>query len=101
MKMEIEITEAEIKATVERKVQKAIADESNSWRVDTYIKKRVDEYWAVAVDALIQEQLGDSANLREKIRTIIENKLRAQITALMKEKKGPARPIGDENGKIV
>ena len=32
---------------------------------------------------------------------LLSDKLRAQITALMKEKKGPARPIGDENGKIV
>jgi hypothetical protein len=87
MKLEIEITEAEIKSAIERKVRTAVADESNAWRVDDYIRQQVKAHWQAAVDSLIQEQLSNSARLKEKIQTAIENKLRGQITALMKEKK--------------
>lgn len=86
MKLEIEITEEEIRSAIERKVRTAIADQTNQWNVDTYIKERVKEHWKLAVDDLIAEALRDSATLRAKITTEIEKKLRAQITALTKAK---------------
>ena len=84
MKLEIEITEEEIKSAVERKVRTAIADQTNQWNVDDYIKKRVAESWKLAVDNLVAEQLADAPNLQAKIRSSIEAKLKGQLTAMMR-----------------
>ena len=87
MKLEIEITEEEIKSAIERKVRTAIADQSNQWHVDSYIKSQVGVKWKETVDSMITELLQDSPVLREKIVKSIEAKLRSQVIALMKEVK--------------
>ena len=87
MKLEIEITEAEIKSAMERKVRTAIADQTNQWNVDNYIKDQVKKHRQAAVESMVLEMLTDSPRMKEKIQTAIENKLRGQITALMREKK--------------
>jgi hypothetical protein len=87
MKMEIEITEEEIKSAMERKVRTAIADQTNQWNVDRYIKDQVAEHWKASVDAMVREELADSERLREKIIAAIEAKLKGQLTAMMKVKK--------------
>jgi hypothetical protein len=87
MKLEIEITEAELKSAVERKVRTAVADQTNQWNVDSYIKEQVKKHWQGSVEALVLEMLKDSPRMKEKIQASIEAKLRGQITALMKEKK--------------
>ena len=87
MKLEIEITEAELKSAVERKVRTAVADQTNQWNVDSYIKEQVKKHWQGAVEALVLEMLKDSTRMKEKIQDSIEAKLRGQITALMKGKK--------------
>ena len=84
---EIEITEAELKSAVERKVRTAVADQTNQWNVDSYIKEQVKKHWQGAVEALVLEMLADSPRMKEKIQAAIEAKLRGQITALMKVKK--------------
>ncbi len=84
MKLEIEITEDEIRSAVERKVRTAVADQTNRWNVDDYIKERVKEHWKLAVDALVSEALNDSKTLREKIAAELEKKLRAQLAAALK-----------------
>ena len=84
MKLEIEITEDEIRSAVERKVRVAVADQSNQWGADDYIKKQVKAQWTVAVDAMILDALSNSQELRNKISAELERKLRAQISAAMK-----------------
>lgn len=84
MKLEIEISEEEIKSAIERKVRVAVADQTNQWSVDNYIKERVKESWKGAVEALIAEALSDSQKLREKIAAELERKLRAQLSAAIK-----------------
>ena len=87
MKLEIEITEEEIKSALERKVRTAIADQTNQWNVDSYIKGQVAEHWKSTVDVMVREELADSERLREKIIAAIEAKLKGQLTAMMKVKK--------------
>ena len=87
MKLEIEITEEEIRSAMERKVRTAIADQTNQWNVDRYIKDQVAEHWKASVDAMVREELADSERLREKIIAAIEAKLKGQLTAMMKVKK--------------
>lgn len=84
MKLEIEITEDEIRSAVERKIRVAVADQSNQWGADDYIKKTVKAQWQTAVDAMILDALNNSQALREKITAELERKLRAQLTAAMK-----------------
>jgi hypothetical protein len=84
MKLEIEITEDEMRSAVERKVRTAIADQTNQWGTDAYIKERVKEHWKLAVDALVSEALNDSASLRKKIAAELEKKLRAQLSAALR-----------------
>ena len=85
MKLEIEITESEIRSAIERKVRTAIADQTNSYHTDQYIKDQVKVYWKSAVDSLIQEALGESKALREKIASELEKKLRSQLAAAIKK----------------
>jgi len=84
MKLEIEITEDEIRSAVERKIRVAVADQSNQWGADEYIKKQVKAQWQTAVDAMILEALNNSQALRDKIAAELERKIRAQLAAAMK-----------------
>jgi predicted SnoaL-like aldol condensation-catalyzing enzyme len=81
MKLEIEITEDEIKSAVSRRVRTAIADQANQWSVDTYIKDQVAKQWKATVENLVAEYLNDSPAMREKIVKSIEA---AQLSAAMK-----------------
>lgn len=87
MKLEIEITEEEIKSAVERKVRVAIGDQTNQWGTDQYIKDRVKAEWKSTVDGMVHEILTNSEVMRAKIVKSIEDKLRGQLTAVMKVKK--------------
>lgn len=87
MKLEIEITEEEIKSAMERKVRTAIADQTNQWGVDQFIKETIKKHWREQCEAMILEQLGNSEAMKAKIQSSIEAKLRGQLTAMMREKK--------------
>lgn len=84
MKLEIEITEAEIKSAIERKIRVAIADETNSYRADQAIKDAVKKHWSHVVNKTIEDCLADSPALKAKIMASIEAKLKGQLTAMMK-----------------
>ena len=84
MKLEIEITEEEIKSAMERKVRIAIADQTNQWGTDAYIKTCVAEHWKKSVDTMVQELLKDAPAMRKKITESIEAKFRAQLNQAMK-----------------
>ena len=87
MKLEIEITEAEIKAAMERKIRIAIADQTNQWGVDYYIKEQIAAMWKEVVHKMIVDEMSNAPRIQEKIRKAIENKLKGQLTAMMKETK--------------
>ena len=84
MKLEIEITEDEIRSALERKVRTAIADQTNNYATDAYIKRQVKAQWEASVDFLVADMLENSQMLREKIRGEFERKLRRQLAAALK-----------------
>lgn len=84
MKLEIEITEDEIRSAIGRKVRTVIADQTNVYNYDLYIKEQVKAHFKKAVDQLIVEVMYDSQSLREKIRGEFERKLRLQLSAAIK-----------------
>ena len=84
MKLEIEITEEELRSAIERKVRTAVADQTHSYGTDAYIKEQVKAHWKAAVDALVEDALKDSTVLRKRIAAELEKKLRAQLAAALK-----------------
>ena len=84
MKLEIEITEDEIRSAIERKVRTSIADQTNTFATDHYIRDQVKANWKATVDGLIAEALYNSPALREKIADEMEKRLRAQLAAALK-----------------
>lgn len=84
MKIEVEISEDEIRNAVELKIRSAVSDQSNHWSVDDYIKTQVKAQWQTTVDSMILDMLNNSQLLREKIATELERKLRSQLAAAIK-----------------
>jgi hypothetical protein len=88
MKLEIEITEAEISDAIRRKARLAIAEYTEQeWFRNDEIRKKIKQFWDVAVDKIIQEELANSDAVKAKVVKMIEAKLQGQVTALMKVKK--------------
>lgn len=82
MKLEIEITEEELKSAIERKVRSSVAD---VYGTDAYIKDQLRKQWKEAVDTLVAEALNNSDVLREKISAQLERKLGARLEVAMKK----------------
>jgi len=85
MKLEIEITDEEIRGAMERKVREALNAQTVSYVTERYIKDRIADGWKSAVDAMVAEALSDSAVIREKIAVEVERKLRSQLAVAMKQ----------------
>ncbi len=84
MKLEVEITEEEIRTTLESAVRSAVVFELSRWQLDDYIKNSVKAQRQTIVDAMIRDELNNSQVLRDKITAELERKIRAQLTAVMK-----------------
>ena len=84
MKLEIEITEEEIKSALERKVRVAIAEHNSAWGAENHIKERVKVQWTTAVESLVAEMIGDSEALKLMIEKAVENKVKARVTAALR-----------------
>ena len=84
MKLEIEITEDEIKSAIGDKVKEAIREQANKWGIEHEIKAQVKTHWNQAVDSLIKEALLNSKALRQKISVELEKKIRAQLAAALR-----------------
>ena len=88
MKIEIEVTEAEIKDAIERKARQAIAEYNDKkWLNDPVISASIKKYWLETVDKIVKEQVEDSDAIRQSVIAKIEAKIQGQVTALMKVKK--------------
>lgn len=83
MKLEIEITEEEIKSAIERKVRTAIADQTSNYGVEKYIKDSVKSKWKEVVDSMVEEYLSDSEKLKLKVISEVDKKLKAKIQVVM------------------
>ena len=87
MKIEVEVTEAEIKSAIERKIRKAISDECDGWNADSYIKEYVKKHWKEVADKAIKDGLENYPVLFEKIQAGIEAKIKGQLNAILKVNK--------------
>ena len=87
MKLEIEVTEGEIKTAIERHIRSAIAERVNAWGSQEYVKKAVQQAWNETVDSFVKECMRDNQRLKDDVMGAIQRKLQAQVTKLMKETK--------------
>jgi hypothetical protein len=86
VKLEIEISEDEIRDAIARKVRVAIADQTNQWSVDEFIRNTVKKYWQEVADKMVRDCLAESETMRSKIVEAVERKLKSQVAALMKDR---------------
>ena len=85
MKIEIEVTEAEIKDAIERKARLAIAEYNDKkWLNDPVINAAIKKYWTETVDKIIKEQVENSDAIRQSVIKKIEAKIQSRVTALMR-----------------
>lgn len=86
MKLEIEITEDEIKSAIERKVRVAIAGQTTQWGIQQHIEAEVKKAIPGVITALIADCLSDHEGLRNKIIDKIERAMTAKVQAALRLK---------------
>lgn len=84
MILEVEITEQELRDALARKVRSAIAERNESWGAANEIKERTKKAWGEAVDSLLAELLGSSAELKRMIDAEVEKRIKARVTAALR-----------------
>ena len=86
MKLEVEITEAEIRSAIERKIRVAVAQHANGYWIEQGIKDVIKKFWQETVEKIVKEEVENSTKMREIIQRSLENKIKGQLTALLKKK---------------
>jgi len=84
MKIEVEVSEEELRAAIQGKIREGVAVLLNSYTTDIYIQEQIKRNWRQAVDALVLEALSDHKELRARISAKFERKLRLQLAAQLK-----------------
>jgi hypothetical protein len=89
MKIEIEISEAEIqevlRAHLSDLIQAAIRGRSQRWGGNAEVVAAVNKMWAEAVEHHVREAMTDVPALKEKINDALYRKLTAHLTKVLKE----------------
>lgn len=86
MKLEIEVTEDEVRSAIERKVRVAISEHVENYWTQNSIKEVIKKHWSDAVDSIVCEELANSDKIREAVQKSLESKIKSQLTALLKAK---------------
>lgn len=84
MKLEIEVSEAELKDALERHIRTAVADRVNSWGEAHNIKTLVQAKYKELVAEIVEEELRNAPKIREHVQTALVNKIKGQLTAALK-----------------
>ena len=89
MKIELEITDEEIRQTLNSVVKAAVKVPLNHWSVADQVKKMVQVQWPLIIEDMIkdmiQEMVKDHEAMKAKIAEEIAKKLRAQVNAALKQ----------------
>ncbi len=86
MKLEIEVTEDEVRSAIERKVRVAMSEHVENYWTQNSIKEVIKKHWSDAVDSIVREELANSDKIREAVQKSLESKIKSQLTALLKAK---------------
>jgi hypothetical protein len=83
IKIEVEITEEEVRNAVEHRIKDAIAKQLREWEVERYIGESLKRKWPGVIDSMIVEMVSNSETLKEEIARKIKEKLKRKISAIM------------------
>ena len=87
MKIELEITDEEIRQTLNSVVKAAVKFPLNHWSVADQVKKMVQVQWPLIIEDMIkdmiQEMVKDHEAMKAKIAEETAKKLRAQVNAAL------------------
>lgn len=86
MKIEVEVTEAEMKDAIARHLRTAVADRVNNWGASQKIKDIVAAEYDETVRKVVKEMLNDAPKIRQQVQESLVAKIRGQLTAAMKSK---------------
>ncbi len=84
MKLEIEVSEEELKDALARHVRAAVADRVNAWGSQAKLKELVSEKYKELVQEIVVEELKKSDAIRQQVQEAMVAKIRGQLTAAMK-----------------
>ena len=84
MKLEINVSEEDIRAAIERKVRVAIADKSGNLGVDRFVENKVASMWQTVVVETIRNQLINSAYIKEMIDKEVQRQVRLRVNKALK-----------------
>jgi hypothetical protein len=87
IKIEVEITEEEVRNAVEHRIKDAIAKQLREWEVERYIGESLKRKWPGVIDSMIVEMVSNSETLKEEIAREIKAKLKRKISAIMSKVK--------------
>jgi DNA gyrase/topoisomerase IV subunit B len=93
MKLEIEVTEAEMRDTLARYVRTAVADRVNQWGAKQEIQRIVTEQYKTIVHELVVQELRNSASIRGQVREMMIEKIKNQLNAAMRAQKPESAAI--------
>ena len=85
MRIELEITDEEIRQTLNKAATVAVINALTHWSVADQVKKMVQVQWPVVVGGMIEEMVKDHEPMKAKIAEEIAKKLRAQVNAALKQ----------------
>ena len=84
MKIEIEVTEEEIRSALELPIRRQVSSTLSHWSVEEDIKRMINDRWPEVEKAMIEEQLTDSEKLKQQICDEILRKLKLQVDRVMR-----------------
>ena len=84
MKIEIEVTEEEIRSALELPIRRQVSSTLSHWSVEEDIKRMINDRWPEMAKAMIEEQLADSEKLEQQICDQILRKLKLQVARVMR-----------------
>lgn len=74
MKIEIEVTEQDIKEAVERRIRKTVCEEMVGYISDKMIRTRMDELANQAVENAVKKVASESKSIEARVRGELEKK---------------------------
>lgn len=86
MKIEVEVTEAEMKDAISRHLRTAVADRVNNWGAAQKIKDIVAAEYDNTVQTVVKEMLNDIPKIKQQVHDAMVAKIKGQLNAAMKGK---------------
>lgn len=84
MQITIDIDEAEFQQAIKKAVGDTVRNYAKTYVFEHYVSGEVKKRIAAATDAIITEELANSDDIRQTVRAALENKVKHQLTRVMK-----------------